>query len=69
MRDRARRRALFMDAERSAAGFAAARRDLTLRLVLLAGAVISTVGAFFCYGVGRWIGKERLKRFAARRGR
>ncbi len=51
------------------AGFTAARGDLDLRLVVLAGAVGSTAGALFWYEVGRWIGKERLKRFAARHGR
>lgn len=51
------------------AGFAAARGDLDLRLVVFAGAVGSTGGAMFWYGVGRWIGKKRLKRFAARHGR
>lgn len=51
------------------AGFAAASGDLDFWLVVLAGAIGSTGGAIFWYGVGRWIGKERLKRFAARHGR
>jgi membrane protein DedA with SNARE-associated domain len=51
------------------AGFAAARGDLNLALAVLAGAIGSLLGATLWYYVGRWVGCERLKRFAARHGR
>jgi membrane protein DedA with SNARE-associated domain len=51
------------------AGFTAARGDLDLALVVLAGALGSLLGASFWYLVGRWVGCERLRRFAARHGR
>jgi membrane protein DedA with SNARE-associated domain len=51
------------------AGFEAARSELNLGLVLLAGTVGSLLGALFWYGVGRWLGVDRLKRWAARHGR
>ncbi len=51
------------------AGFVAARGQLTLIGVVLAGAIGSLAGALFWYGVGRWIGRDRLKAFCARHGR
>ena len=51
------------------AGFAAARGDLDLALVVLAGAAGSLLGATLWYFVGRRVGCERLKRFAAEHGR
>jgi membrane protein DedA with SNARE-associated domain len=52
-----------------AAGFATARGDLALALVVLAGAVGSTLGSIAWYGVGRGVGEARLRRWAASRGR
>jgi membrane protein DedA with SNARE-associated domain len=43
--------------------------QLTLIGVVLAGAIGSLAGALFWYGVGRWIGPERLKKFSRRHGR
>ena len=51
------------------AGFAAARGQLSLLGVFLAGTAGSLSGALVWYGVGRWLGRERLRRFAARHGR
>lgn len=51
------------------AGFVVARGQLTLMGVVLAGAMGSLAGALFWYGVGRWIGCDRLKAFCARHGR
>jgi len=51
------------------AGFAAARGDLNLFLAIAAGAAGSLAGAFFWYGVGHWLGSERLKHWAQRHGR
>lgn len=51
------------------AGFAAARGQLNLIGVFLAGTAGSLSGALVWYGVERWVGRERLKRFAARHGR
>ncbi len=51
------------------AGFTAARGDLSLVGVILAGSVGSLAGALLWYGIGRWLGLDRLKRFAARHGR
>jgi membrane protein DedA with SNARE-associated domain len=49
-------------------GFAAARGSLSLPGVVVAGGIGSLAGALFWYGVGRWIGCERLRDFAARHG-
>ncbi len=49
-------------------GFAAARGTLSLPGVILAGIVGTLLGAAFWYLVGRWIGCERLRRFAERHG-
>lgn len=51
------------------AGFTAAQGKLNAVLVVLAGTAGSLLGALFWYGLGRWLGRERLKRFAARHGR
>jgi membrane protein DedA with SNARE-associated domain len=49
-------------------GFAAARGTLSLPGVIAAGAAGSLLGALFWYGIGRWIGCERLRHFADRHG-
>ena len=51
------------------AGFAAARGELHVLGVLLAGVTGSLAGALFWYYVGRWVGSERLKLWAAQYGR
>ena len=51
------------------AGFTAARGELNLFMVVLAGTVGSVAGAVLWYYVGCWLGYERLKRLAARHGR
>lgn len=51
------------------AGFTAARGQLSLLLVVLAGTTGSLLGAVFWYYVGRRLGSERLKRLTARHGR
>lgn len=51
------------------AGFAAARGDLNLFLVVAAGTLGSMAGGLFWFYAGWWLGRERLKRLAARYGR
>lgn len=51
------------------AGFTAARGDLSLAGVILAGSVGTVAGAMPWYYVGRHLGNERLKRWADRHGR
>lgn len=51
------------------AGFTAARGELSMVVVVLAGTAGSVVGALFWYFVGRRLGLDRLKRLAARHGR
>jgi membrane protein DedA with SNARE-associated domain len=51
------------------AGFAAARGELALVGVLLAGTAGSLAGALFWYHIGRRVGLERLRRWAGRHGR
>lgn len=51
------------------AGFTAARGQLNLVLVILAGTAGSLWGAVLWYYVGRRLGVERLKHLAARHGR
>lgn len=51
------------------AGYAAARGDLHPVGVVAAGTVGSLLGAVAWYAVGCWVGADRLKQFAARRGR
>lgn len=51
------------------AGFTAARGELSLVPVVLAGTAGSVAGAVLWYWLGYRLGCERLKRFAARHGR
>ncbi|RQO36066.1 alkaline phosphatase [Herminiimonas sp. KBW02] len=51
------------------AGFVAARGELNIILVILAGTAGSVVGALPWYYAGALFGKDRLKRLAARYGR
>ncbi|MFC3230605.1 DedA family protein [Marinibaculum pumilum] len=51
------------------AGYAASRGDLQIVPVILAGTLGTVAGALFWYYVGRWLGLERLQRFADRHGR
>jgi len=51
------------------AGFVAARGELNPVLVVLAGTLGSMLGALPWYYAGRWLGEERVCRFAARHGR
>jgi membrane protein DedA with SNARE-associated domain len=51
------------------AGFTAARGELSLALVIVAGVVGSVAGTLLWYYIGRWLGLTRLKGFAARHGR
>jgi membrane protein DedA with SNARE-associated domain len=53
----------------SLAGFSAAKGTLSFAGVVLAGTIGSLAGAYFWFLIGRWIGLNRLKRFAARHGR
>lgn len=51
------------------AGYTAAQGKANIVLVIVAGAVGSMAGAFFWFGIGYWVGEERLKRFADSHGR
>jgi len=51
------------------AGYAASRGELSLPLAVLAGAAGSLAGAWLWYGIGHWLGTERLQAWAARHGR
>jgi membrane protein DedA with SNARE-associated domain len=51
------------------AGYAAAKGDANIFIVILAGALGSLAGASFWYGLGRLVDHERMKRFADRHGR
>lgn len=50
------------------AGFSATQGQLTLRGVILAGMAGSVLGAIPLYYLGRWLGTERLARWAERHG-
>ncbi|MBI2770464.1 MAG: DedA family protein [Burkholderiales bacterium] len=50
------------------AGFAAAKGDMNIVMVALAGALGSVAGAVFWYWVGRRFGVERVQRWAADHG-
>jgi membrane protein DedA with SNARE-associated domain len=50
-------------------GFTASRGNLNIAGVILAGTVGSVAGALFWFYVGRWVGDDRLKRWADRHGR
>jgi membrane protein DedA with SNARE-associated domain len=51
------------------AGYVASQGEANILLVILAGTLGSLAGGFFWYGLGRWIGEERLKGLADRFGR
>lgn len=51
------------------AGYAAFKGQGALCHTVAAGTLGSVTGALFWYGIGRWVGIEGLKRFAARHGR
>jgi len=51
------------------AGFSAAQGKLNVVLVVLSGTIGSVLGALAWYCLGRWLGPDRLRRFAARQGR
>lgn len=51
------------------AGFSAAQGKLQIMLVILSGTIGSVLGALAWYWLGRWLGADRLRRFAARHGR
>jgi membrane protein DedA with SNARE-associated domain len=51
------------------AGYEAALGDLSLPLVILAGSLGSLIGVWLWYELARWLGTERLRKFAVRHGR
>ncbi|GGL55643.1 DedA family protein [Wenxinia marina] len=51
------------------AGFNAARGDMSLVLVIIAGSIGSLAGAYLWYWIGQKIGRDRLMRFAEKHGR
>lgn len=51
------------------AGYVAAEGSLSLVSVILAGAFGSLAGVWFWYELARWLGPDRLRKFAARHGR
>lgn len=51
------------------AGFTAARGQTSFVLVVLAGTLGAVLGTLGWYYVGRWLGLERIRDFAARHGR
>jgi membrane protein DedA with SNARE-associated domain len=51
------------------AGFIAGEGKLNIVLVVIAGSAGSLVGALLWYYIGRWVGRDRLRRFASRYGR
>lgn len=51
------------------AGFTAARGNLSIVLAVLSGSAGSLLGALTWYGVGLWIGPDRLKQWAEWHGR
>ncbi|MEZ0496636.1 DedA family protein [Sphingomonas sp. IW22] len=51
------------------AGFTASQGELSIAGVLAAGTVGTLSGAIFWYSVAKWLGEERLKRWADRHGR
>jgi membrane protein DedA with SNARE-associated domain len=51
------------------AGFAASRGEMSLPLAILSGSAGSLAGAWLWYGIGHWIGAERLAGWAGRHGR
>jgi membrane protein DedA with SNARE-associated domain len=53
----------------SAAGFYAARGDLSIGGVIVAGAAGAMVGNIVWYAVARWVGLERMRGWIERHGR
>lgn len=51
------------------AGFNVWEGDFSYPLVVLATTIGSVIGALVLYAVGRWLGKERLRRLVERHGR
>ena len=51
------------------AGYSAGKGELNLPLVILAGSLGSVLGTLPWYGIGHWIGIERLKAWSRRHGR
>lgn len=51
------------------AGFNAAEGKQSLVAAIAAGTIGSLLGAFFWYGVGKFVGEERVRRWAGRYGR
>jgi membrane protein DedA with SNARE-associated domain len=51
------------------AGFSAARGERSLIIVIIAGSLGSLLGALLWYYIGKWVGAERLKRWATKHGR
>jgi membrane protein DedA with SNARE-associated domain len=51
------------------AGFSAARGQLNILLVILAGTAGAMLGALFWYGIARRLGQERLRRWTGAHGR
>lgn len=51
------------------AGYLVSQERMSLLGATAAGTAGSVLGALLLYGVGRWVGEERLKRFADRHGR
>jgi membrane protein DedA with SNARE-associated domain len=51
------------------AGFSAARGERDLVIVIIAGSLGSLLGALLWYYIGKWVGAERLKRWATKHGR
>ena len=51
------------------AGYRASQGDANIVLIIVAGTIGSLAGGLFWYGIGRWIGEERLKSLADRFGR
>lgn len=51
------------------AGFTAAQGQLNIVLVIAAGTAGSLLGALLWYYIGLWLGRDRLKRWAAKHGR
>jgi membrane protein DedA with SNARE-associated domain len=51
------------------AGFTAARGELNIVLVVLAGTVGTVLGALFWYGIARRVGRDRLRRWTGAHGR
>ena len=50
-------------------GYVATRGEIGVPAVIVAGTLGSGVGALLWYYAGRWVGVDRLKRFAASHGR